>query len=91
MRRPQPVKNLVEFLARRQEINSNRFLRRRVRRTKHLSRSERRMATVGGHRGAERSASPFVRKGFVFFDKLRAAHIAPPFLFSRIFVALCNR
>ena len=30
----QIVKSLVEFLARRQEINSNRFLRRRVGRTK---------------------------------------------------------
>ena len=50
-----------------------RFLRRRVRRRKHISRSEVSNCTpLAYNRGMERSASPFVEEGLAFFDKLRA-------------------
>ena len=49
----------------------NRFLRRRVRRGKHFSRSEVSNCTpLAYNRGMERSAIPFVEEDFVFFDKL---------------------
>ena len=50
----------------------NRFLRRRVRRRKHFSRSEVWNCTpLAYNRGMERSAIPFVEEDFVFFDKLK--------------------
>ena len=49
----------------------NRFLRRRVRRRKHISRSEVSNCTPPAYnRGMERSAIPFVEEGLTFFDKL---------------------
>ena len=51
----------------------NRFLRRRVRRGKHFSRSEVSNCTPPAYnRGKERSASPFVEEGQAFFDKLKS-------------------
>jgi len=48
----------------------NRFLRRRVRRRKHFSRSEVSNCTpLAYNRGMERSAIPFVEEDKVFFDK----------------------
>ena len=50
----------------------NRFLRRRVRRRKHFSRSEVSNCTpLAYNRGMERSAIPFVEEGLTFFDKLK--------------------
>ena len=50
----------------------NRFLRRHVRRRKHISRSEVSNCTpLAYNRGMERSAIPFVEEGLTFFDKLK--------------------
>ena len=62
----------------------NRFLRRRVRRRKHFSRSEVSNCTPSAYnRGMERSANPFVEEGLTFFDKLKGRRmLLRPLTFS---------